>query len=191
MALRVPAVTIGPASGSFAVLFGIALTGSLVIALSAKVQVPFWPVPMTLHTLAVMLIAALFGRRVACAAMAAYLLEGALGLPVFSGAPERGIGLTYLLGPTGGYLVGYFFAALIVGAAADRGWAQRPVAMGAAMFAALGVVYGLGMTWLLQFVGYSLPQAVSQGFLPLIVGDILKTVIALGVACSARRAMYR
>ena len=88
------------------------------ITLAAKVQVPFWPVPMTLHTLAVMMIALIGGPRVAVGAMATYLAAGAAGLPVFSGSPERGIGLAYMVGPTGGYLLGFLPAAWIAGQAA-------------------------------------------------------------------------
>ena len=79
-----------------------------VLALSAKVKVPLWPVDASLQTLALFTIAAAFGRRLAVATVALYLLEGALGLPVFQGTPERGIGLAYMAGPTGGYLVGVY-----------------------------------------------------------------------------------
>lgn len=90
---------------------GVALCGAVLITLGAKLQVPFWPVPMTLHTLAVFFLAAAFGPRLGMAAMAAYLVAGAAGLPVFSGTPARGIGLAYMVGPTGGYLAGYLLAA--------------------------------------------------------------------------------
>ena len=91
------------------------LIGNLLLILSAKIQIPFWPVPMTLHTLAVFFLAATLGPRLGFAAMAAYLTAGALGMPVFSGTPERGIGLAYMAGPTGGYLAGYLLGAGLTG----------------------------------------------------------------------------
>src|SRR5690606_33710100 len=86
------------------------VAGVAVMTASAKTQIPFWPVPMTLHTLAVMAFAVVFGPRVAVSIFAAYLAAGAIGLPVFANSPARGIGLAYMVGPTGGYLVGYLIA---------------------------------------------------------------------------------
>ena len=101
------------------------LAGSVLLWISAKVQVPFWPVPMTLQTLAVLGLAAALGRRLGVAAVVLYLMEGALGLPVFAGTPEKGIGLAYMAGPTGGYLAGFVLAAFIVGTLAERGLTKR------------------------------------------------------------------
>ena len=86
------------------------LAGVAVLTASAKITVPFWPVPMTLQTMAIMAIALATGPRVACATVLGYLAAGAAGLPVFAGTPERGIGLAYMVGPTGGYLLGYLVA---------------------------------------------------------------------------------
>ena len=96
-----------------------ALAGSALIAVSAKAHVPFWPVPMTLQVLAIMGLAVAFGPSIGLGMVAAYLVEGTLGLPVFSGTPERGIGIAYMLGPTGGYLLGMPIAAWAVGRLAD------------------------------------------------------------------------
>lgn len=85
------------------------------MTISAKVQIPFWPVPMTLHTMAVMAFALLLGPRMAVAIFAVYFAAGAAGLPVFAGSPARGLGLTYIAGPTGGYLVGYLLASGVTG----------------------------------------------------------------------------
>ena len=104
------AITSLPRNPSFAQGLGLALAGAALITLGAKVQIPFWPVPMTLHTLSVFLVALTLGPRLGLAAMAAYLGAGAAGLPVFSGTPERGIGLSYMVGPTGGYLLQACFA---------------------------------------------------------------------------------
>ena len=91
------------------------IVGATLMTLSAKVQVPFWPVPMTLHTLAVMVFAVAFGPRIAVLIFLTYLAAGVAGLPVFSGSSERGVGLAYLVGPTGGYLLGYLVASWLVG----------------------------------------------------------------------------
>ena len=117
------------------------VAGAALMTLAAKVQIPFWPVPMTLHTMAVMAFAVAFGPRRATAIFLAYLAAGAAGLPVFSGSPERGIGLAYMAGPTGGYLLGYLVASGLVGAlAAGRG----PVGRFLAMLAGLAPGYGFG-----------------------------------------------
>ncbi len=105
--------------GRFAAL---AIAGTLALALSAKVQIPFYPVPMTLQTLAVLAIGAAFGLRLAAATVALYLIEGLLGLPVFAGAVA---GPAYMFGPTGGYLLGFLASAAFVGFAADRGCYAR------------------------------------------------------------------
>lgn len=155
---------------------GIALCGAALITLGAKVQIPFWPVPMTLHTLAVFLIAGTLGPRLGMAAMLAYLTAGALGLPVFSGSPERGIGLTYMAGPTGGYLLGYLLAAGVSGALArGRGLIGRFLAM----LAGLALVYACGLAWLALFVPAS--KLLAVGLLPFVAGDLLKLALASGL----------
>ena len=99
--------------------FALALGGSLLLAVSAKVQVPFYPVPMTMQTLVVLLIGAALGARLAAASVALYLIEGLAGLPVFAGAVA---GPLYMAGPTGGFLVGFLAAAALIGFVADRRW---------------------------------------------------------------------
>ena len=154
----------------------IALGGALLITLAAKVQIPFWPVPMTLHTLAVFFLAAALGPRLGFAAMASYLAAGAMGLPVFSNAPDRGIGLAYLAGPTGGYLAGYLLGAGLTGwLAQGRGLIGRFLAM----LAGLAVVYALGLIWLVAFVPAS--GLLAAGFTPFILGDLVKLALASGL----------
>lgn len=157
----------------------LALLGSMAIAISAKTQVPFYPVPMTMHTFAVFTIAAAFGGRLATATMALYLFEGALGLPVFSGSPERGLGLAYLMGPTGGYLIGYLVAAAMIGFIVERDPARRSWVMALAMLAGIAIVFALGLLWLGTLIGWDKP-VISLGFTPFILGDLFK--IALAVA---------
>lgn len=165
---------------------GVTLCGVALITLAAKTQIPFWPVPMTLHTLAVFLLATILGPRLGFATMAAYLAVGAMGLPVFSGSPERGIGLAYIVGPTGGYLIGYLLAAMIVGALAQgRRWLGRLLAMAVG----LAVVYGLGLLWLARFVPVS--GLLAAGFLPFIFGDLIKIALAATIVTGWKRMKGR
>jgi len=154
----------------------VVIAGVGLMALAAKTQIPFWPVPMTLHTLAVMAFAVALGPRVAVSIVAAYLAVGAAGFPVFSGSPERGIGLAYLLGPTGGYLAGYLAASWLVGRLAqDRGVLGRLFAM----LVGLALVYAAGLAWLALFVPAS--QLAAVGLWPFLLGDLLK----LGVVAAS------
>ncbi|MDP2737978.1 MAG: biotin transporter BioY [Pseudorhodobacter sp.] len=149
------------------------LAGSAIIAVSARIQVPMWPVPVTMQTLAVLLIALSFGARLATATLGAYLLQGALGLPVFS----TGGGIAYLLGPTAGYLFGFFAVALVVGHLADRGWHRSRLGTLAAMGIGSTLIYAFGAGWLAVHIGPA--QAVSLGVLPFLAGDLLKAAIAV------------
>ncbi len=152
------------------------VAGVALMTLAAKTQVPFWPVPMTLHTLAVMGFAVALGPRMACAIFIAYLATGAAGLPVFSGSPERGIGLAYMMGPTGGYLAGFLVASWLTGWLAQNGTLLRRVL---AMLAGLVVVYAFGMAWLLAFVPAA--KVLSVGVAPFLLGDLVK----IGVVAAA------
>lgn len=160
----------------------LALGGAALITLGAKVQIPFWPVPMTLHTLAVFFLAAALGPRLGTAAMATYLAAGAIGLPVFSGTPERGIGLAYMAGPTGGYLLGYLLSTAVVGwLGRGRGWIGQALAM----LAGLAIVYALGLAWLARFVPLS--GVIAAGFTPFILGDLIKVALASGLVTGLNR----
>ncbi|MES2543191.1 MAG: biotin transporter BioY [Pseudomonadota bacterium] len=149
------------------------LAGTAVIAASARIQVPMWPVPMTLQTLAVLVIALSYGRRLATVTLAAYLVQGAIGLPVFS----TGGGIAYLLSPTAGYLFGFLVGALVVGHLADRGWNRSSLATFAAMVIGSAIFYAFGASWLAVHVGAD--KAVALGVLPFVVGDLLKAAIAM------------
>ncbi len=157
------------------------LVGVVLMTLSAKAQVPFWPVPMTLQTLAVMAFAVGFGPRLATSIFAAYLAAGAAGLPVFAGTPERGIGITYMVGPTGGYLLGFLLASWLVGVlAAGRGIFGQ---LGA-MIAGLVLTYGLGMAWLATFVPVG--KVFALGVAPFFLGDLVKIgLVAVGSSALA------
>jgi biotin transport system substrate-specific component len=175
-----------PAAGDRRLLRGVVLAvlGSLLLWASAKVQVPFYPVPITMQTAVVFLLGIAYGPRLAVATVALYILEGALGLPVFAGTPERGIGLPYILGPTGGYILSWLPAAAITGLVAER--SRHWLVTGAGVLAAIAVNYALGVAWLSTFVG--LEQALVVGVLPFLFGDALKLalVTALGEAGLSR-----
>ncbi len=162
------------------------ITGAALMTLAAKVQIPFWPVPMTLHTLAVMAFAIAFGPRIAVSIFVAYLAAGAVGIPVFSGTPERGIGLAYMAGPTGGYLLGYLAASWLVGALA-RG--RSIIGRTGAMLAGLALVYALGAAWLARFV--PLDRIVELGVTPFILGDLVKIGIVSATGAVLPAALTR
>ncbi|MEO0730474.1 MAG: biotin transporter BioY, partial [Pseudomonadota bacterium] len=109
---------------SMPVMIASVVLASLILTVSAKVKVPFYPVEMTMQPLAVIGIGLLLGRNLAIAAVGLYLAQGAAGLPVFTGTPEKGLGVAYMMGPTGGFLAGFLVAAAVTGYAADRGWTR-------------------------------------------------------------------
>ena len=151
----------------------LALVGSAVMALSAKLSIPIVPVPVTMQSLAVLLIGAAFGSRLGAATMVLYLAEGALGLPVFAGA--SGLGLPYMLGPTGGYLAGFVLAAFAVGFFAERGAARSVPQLLGAMALGHVVLFALGYAWLAQLIGPA--AAWTGGVLPFILGTVVKTLL--------------
>lgn len=153
----------------------IALTATGLLTLSAKIQVPFYPVPMTLQSLTVLVIGAAFGWRLGVLTILAYLAEGAAGLPVFAG---KGAGLGYMMGPTGGYLLGFVLAAGVTGLLAERGYTKS--VLGALGVMALGhiVLFVPGYLWLAQLFGAE--KAYMLGVAPFYAATVLKT--ALGAA---------
>jgi biotin transport system substrate-specific component len=176
-----------PAARPLLLRVAIVLALTLVLATSARVQVPFWPVPMTLQTLAVLVIAGLAGPRIAAAAMLLYLVEGAAGLPVFAGTPAHGIGLAYMAGPTGGYLVGMLMAALAVGALVRRS-GQHPLRIGWAMAVGIAIVYAAGAAWLTGFVGAG--HVLALGVVPFLLGDAVKATLATALVLALGRRAH-
>ena len=152
----------------------VALLGSAFVALLARVQLPFVPVPLTGQTLGVLLVGGLLGARLGALAMVLYLLEGALGLPVFA----RGGGLAYLLGPTGGYLFAFPLAAYLSGYLVERGAARRFFPAFLAMLAAAFSVFLLGVPWLGLYLGADLGRAAALGLYPFVPGEVLKAALA-------------
>ncbi len=153
------------------------ILGTLFLTLASKVQVPFWPVPMTMGTLAVLVLGMAYGWRLAAATLMLYMAEGALGLPVFAGTPEKGIGLAYMMGGTGGYLVGFVLAATFVGWLAERGWDRTMLGTILAMLAGNALIYIPGLLWLGVLFGWDKP-IFEWGFTPFILGDVIKLGMA-------------
>ena len=155
----------------------LAVLGTLLLTLSAKTRVVLGPVDMSLQTLAVYAIAAVFGMRLGLATLLLYMAEGAAGLPVFQATPEKGIGLAYMMGPTGGYLAGFVLAAVIVGWAADRGWDRRIVTFAGAVLAGEVVVMALGFAWLAMLIGPA--KSWQYGVEPFILPDLIKVALVV------------
>ncbi|RWE55619.1 biotin transporter BioY [Mesorhizobium sp.] len=167
----------------------LAIVGTLVLTLSAKTRVLLGPVDISMQTLAVFLIAAAFGMRLGVATLLLYLAEGAMGLPVFQGTPEKGIGVAYMLGSTGGYLAGFVVMAAIVGWAADRGWDRHPIKLFNAILVAEIVMMAMGFAWLALLIG---PEKSWQfGVVPFIVGDLIKVGLAASLVPAAWSLLKR
>ncbi|HYB09732.1 MAG TPA: biotin transporter BioY [Alphaproteobacteria bacterium] len=179
MTARVPTLAgmLLPRSGKIETTL-LAIGGSLLLAVSAKIQVPSWPVPMTLQSLAVLLIGIGFGSRLGVATILVYLAEGLFGLPVFAGPLA---GPAYFAGPTAGYLLGFLLSAATVGALAERGWDRNLLGAGIVLVAGHVLIFIPGVLWLAVLFGPA--KAVAVGVLPFITGSIVKT--ALGIAIVA------
>ncbi|MFQ6023901.1 MAG: biotin transporter BioY [Acidiferrobacterales bacterium] len=171
--------TLWPAeSTSRAIRFVVlAVAGTALLTLSAKIQVPFYPVPMTMQTFAVLVIGIAYGWRLGTATLLLYLAEGAVGLPVFAGTPEKGIGLAYMMGGTGGYLVGFVLAAAVCGWLAERGWDRNAVTTALAMLIGNIIIYIPGLLWLGAVFGWDKP-ILQWGLTPFLLGDAAKLVFA-------------
>lgn len=150
--------------------------GVVLLTVSAKVQVPFWPVPMTMQTFVVLMIGMAYGPKLGTGTVLAYLMVGAAGLPVFAGTPERGVGLVYMVGPTGGFLAGFLPAAWVVGRLAERGWDRTVLGCAAAATAGHLVILLAGVTWLAASLGAI--RAVEVGLLPFLASTVVKTALA-------------
>ena len=155
-----------------------ALAGAALLTLSAKVKVPFYPVPMTMQTMIVLMIAMAGGLRLGVATVGLYLMQGALGFPVFADTPERGIGLAYMMGPTGGYLVGFLAAAAFAGWCGDKGFGRSILGAVAVMSLGHVVIFAFGYAYLATLLGAV--AAFNAGVAPFAMATILK--VALGAA---------
>lgn len=153
------------------------ILATLLLTLSAKISIPFYPIPMTMQTFVVVGLGLTLGSSRGAAAILLYLAEGALGLPVFAGTPNEGIGMVYMLSKTGGYLIGFIFAAYIAGLCAEKGWTKSYLnAFGVALLST-AVIFIPGVLWLGATLGWDKP-IVSWGLTPFIFGAIFKSILA-------------
>ncbi len=148
----------------------LAVAGSLLLWVSAKTQVPFWPVPLTMQPFAVLAIGMMYGGRLAFATVALYLFEGAVGLPVFA----YGGGLPYFLTPTGGFLVGFLFAATFCGFMAERGADKNILSAVAVGFVGMLIIYAFGLAWLGNLFGF---ETAFTAVSPYFAGDAVKVLL--------------
>lgn len=163
-----------------------ALLGSLLLAASAKVQVAFWPVPMTMQSMVVMLLGMAYGCRLAMATVALYLLAAGIGLPVLAGGSA---GLAALTGPTAGFLAGFVLSAGLAGWLAERGWDRSMPAALAALGIGHAVLFVPGVAWLSLLFG--LEKALAVGFYPFLAAALLKTALGAVLLRAATVAVCR
>ena len=152
----------------------IALIGTIVLAVSAKIKIPFYPVPMTMQTLVVLLIGIAFGWRLGVATILLYLTEGIIGLPVFSGTPEKGIGLSYFFGPTFGYLIGFLITVFLAG---KFNYNNNVIKNFLKLTFATSFIYVLGMLWLGGLIGWDKP-IFKLGAQPFLLAELFKILLA-------------
>ena len=152
----------------------IALLGSILLAISSKVKIPFYPVPMTMQTLVVIVIGIAFGWKLGLATISLYLFEGILGMPVFSGTPEKGIGLIYFTGPTMGYLIGFLVAVFLAGKFV---YDNNLIKNFLKILLATSFIYLFGIIWLGSLIGWDKP-IFKLGVQPFLLAELFKILIA-------------
>src|SRR6056300_2025978 len=151
------------------------LIGSIVLAISSKIKIPFYPVPMTMQTLVVLMIGIAFGWKIGLATVSLYLFEGIIGLPVFSGTPEKGIGLIYFTGPTMGYLLGFLFTVYFAGSLNFNGNIFSKLLK---LTFSVSFIYILGLSWLGILIGWEKPLF-QLGAQPFLLAELFKILIVL------------
>ena len=152
----------------------LALIGSTILAISSKIKIPFYPVPMTMQTLVVLIIGIGFGWKLGLATVSLYLFEGIIGLPVFSGTPEKGVGLIYFTGPTMGYLIGFLVAVYISG---KSNFENNLFKNFLKLLIATSFIYILGIAWLGNLIGWDKP-IFQLGAQPFLLAELFKVLIA-------------
>jgi len=151
----------------------VVLVGSIILTISAKIRIPFYPVPMTMQTFAVLFLGISFGYKIAIATVGLYLLEGIMGLPVFSNSPEKGIGLAYFTGPTMGYLIGFisacFFSSFVK-------LTDNYFLIFSKLIFSVSTIYILGILWLGFIIGWDKP-IIELGVAPFLLAEIFKITL--------------
>ena len=167
---------------------------TILIALSSKISVPFYPVPMTMQTFVVLLCGVILGPRFGFITLSLYLFEGAIGLPVFQGTPEKGLGIMYLMGPTGGYLIGFIISAFIAGLLFSKEISfnmkffvkynknENFISVFIKLLIALIPVYLFGLIWLGTVLGWDKP-ILNFGLYPFMLGEFFKITLLSFIIC--------
>ena len=151
----------------------LAFIGSILLAISSKIKIPFYPVPMTMQTFVVLFLGISFGYKVGVLSVIFYLIEGIVGLPVFSNSPEKGIGIAYFVGPTMGYLIGFIFACLIAGIFT---YDKNHILNFLKIIIATSVIYILGILWLGNLIGWDKP-ILEFGVYPFLYAELFKILL--------------
>jgi len=153
----------------------IALMGTILLAISSKIKIPFYPVPMTMQTLIVLFLGITLGWKLGVATVALYLFEGIIGLPVFSGTPEKGVGIFYFTGPTMGYLVGFLFTVYFAG---SINFSKKIFIKFLQLLFSVSFIYIFGILWLGTLIGWEKPLF-QLGVEPFLLAELLKVLIVL------------
>ena len=153
--------------------FFVIILGSLMLTISAKIKIPFYPVPMTMQTFVVLFLGITFGYKIGLATITVYLLEGILGLPVFSNSPEKGVGLVYFTGPTMGYLIGFLSAVFLSG---YFKFGKNIFNNFFKILLSVSTIYILGLIWLATLIGWDKP-IFELGAKPFLLAELFKILI--------------
>ena len=156
----------------------ITIIGSLLLTLSAKIKIPFYPVPMTMQTFVVILLGITLGYKLALATVGLYLIEGILGLPVFSNSPEKGIGFVYFIGPTMGYLIGFLFTTFLSGYLNLK---TNFLMIFIKLTFAVSFIYLFGLIWLGTLIGWDKP-IIELGVSPFLFAELTKIILLTLIA---------
>lgn len=162
--------------------------GTALVAIAAQIEVPLWPVPVTGQTLAVLLVGSSLGALRGTLSLALYAVLGVVGLPLFSGA---GSGMSVILGPTGGYIVGFIFAAAFTGWIAQRSWDRKVLRSILSFLGGTVITFAIGLPWLAHVLGLNLQQTLEGGLYPFIIGGVVKMLLAAGIITAAWRYFDR
>ena len=151
----------------------IIFVGSIILAISSKIKIPFYPVPMTMQTFVVLFLGISFGYKIGLATVILYLLEGIVGLPVFSNSPERGVGLVYFMGPTMGYLIGFLSACFLASFIKSQ---DNYFLIFIKLILSVSTIYILGVMWLGTLIGWDKP-IIQLGVIPFLLAEIFKIAL--------------
>ena len=162
--------------------FLIVVLGSILLTVSAKIKIPFYPVPMTMQTFVVLFLGISFGYKIAVATVFVYLVEGLLGFPVFSNSPEKGVGLAYFVGPTMGYLIGFIPAVIIIGYFHKKMELKNSSFIKTFLLILISIsfIYLFGAIWLSNFTGWD--KVLILGVYPFLPAEVFKIII-LTIVC--------